>query len=530
MSKHSSSATDPLLQPKDREIKSSLSVKCCCCRDPAENPTGAVVAAVIATLGSFMFGFNLGFTSPALPSMEWGSDSAFTDCAEWNQDPSGGYTCKESFHGASFASIINFGAMLGAFAGGPLADLIGRKYSVMLSALPLASGWAWIAIDSNYYGFLAGRLLTGFGMGMVTICVNVYITEISPSNLRGALSSLFQLNLTIGILAVYLIGEFLTTETTVLASMNTENPKGFASGTHQECNWRLLSVIGSTISLFMFFGMIFMPESPKYLLTHGRRVEAMAVLKFFKGSEYDAISEINAYGQKNPESKQENGSAESDSTCAETWMSRSSLLPLSIMLVLHLTQQFSGINAVIFFCQEIFLDAGVTNPVLASLIVAVVQVGFTGLLTLGLLDMAGRRFMLTLSLVGMACSCLAMSAAFHLKEIGNRQDWLAVLSLLLYISTFSLGAGAIVWVIMGELLPLRIRGVGGSIASGFNWSCSFLVTGSFQFMLTRLQGTGTFLVYAGVCAFGAVFTLLAVPETKGLELEAIEALFAKKDN
>jgi len=481
-----------------------------------------------------MFGFNLGFTSPALPSMEWGSDAAFSDCSSWNMEAAGGgYLCKESLQGSFFASLINIGAMLGAFSGGPISDYLGRKMGVMLSSIPLILGWAWIAIEQNYYGLLAGRMLTGFGMGMVTISVNVYIAEISPKELRGALGSLFQLNLTIGILFVYLLGEVLTTSKSVDTYMNAPNPMGFHGGSHQECDWRLLSWVGCGISTMMFLGMLFMPESPKYLLSNGRSVEAVAVLKFLRGSEYDSVSEVTSFNQSKQHEDlkcvREGGRVKDELTCGEKWCVPSSLQPMGIMIVLHLTQQFSGINAVIFFCQEIFLDAGVENPVVASLIVAVVQVGFTLLLTIGLLDMAGRRVMLTSSLSGMTISCLSMAMAFHLKQVGSRQDWLAVLSLLLYISSFSLGCGAIVWIIQGELLPNRIRGSGGSITSGFNWTCSLLVTGSFQFMLNTFEGVGTFLFYAGVCAFGAIFVLTTVPETMGMELEAIEKYFKVRD-
>eukprot|EP00466_Bigelowiella_natans_P015424 jgi/Bigna1/77397/fgenesh1_pg.47_\ len=552
------SVNDPLLDPQMRKEGS------CCCRNPADNPTGAIIAAIIATIGSFMFGFNLGFTSPALPSMEWGSDAAFSDCSSWNMEAAGGgYLCKESLQGSFFASLINIGAMLGAFSGGPISDYLGRKMGVMLSSIPLILGWAWIAIEQNYYGLLkrkeekkkdvgensdllfifcavtmslkAGRMLTGFGMGMVTISVNVYIAEISPKELRGALGSLFQLNLTIGILFVYLLGEVLTTSKSVDTYMNAPNPMGFHGGSHQECDWRLLSWVGCGISTMMFLGMLFMPESPKYLLSNGRSVEAVAVLKFLRGSEYDSVSEVTSFNQSKQHEDlkcvREGGRVKDELTCGEKWCVPSSLQPMGIMIVLHLTQQFSGINAVIFFCQEIFLDAGVENPVVASLIVAVVQCFLVIMILLAgrIYAVAGRRVMLTSSLSGMTISCLSMAMAFHLKQVGSRQDWLAVLSLLLYISSFSLGCGAIVWIIQGELLPNRIRGSGGSITSGFNWTCSLLVTGSFQFMLNTFEGVGTFLFYAGVCAFGAIFVLTTVPETMGMELEAIEKYFKVRD-
>ncbi|GAB5366496.1 hypothetical protein AAMO2058_001148400 [Amorphochlora amoebiformis] len=501
-------ASEPLL-PGEKKAKSI-------------NATGAIFAASIATIGSFMFGFNIGFTSPSLPSLEWGTDPVFGDCSEWIQDSNGGYSCKESAQGAFFSAIINFGAMAGAFAGGPIVDSIGRKYSVILSAVPLILGWLWIAIGAGYFGMLAARVATGFGMGLVTISVNVYVTEISPSHLRGALSSMFQLNLTIGILAVYLIGEYLTTSQFVTATMNPTNPPAFKYGQHLECNWRLLSYVGAGISTLMFVGMLFMPESPRYLLLNNRQEEAIKALNFFKGATYNAYAEVESFRKQEEDEYVEEAGEES---CASTWLTRGSLIPMGIMLVLHTVQQFSGINAVIFFCQTIFADAGVSNPVVASVTVAIVQVVFTGLLTMGLLDLAGRRVMLTLSLIGMTISCIGMSTAFHLKEVDNAQDWLAFASLLGYIASFSIGTGAIVWVIMGEILPLKIRGLGSSIASGFNWTCSFVVTFMFSIMLTKLKGVGTFLFYAAVCAFGAVFTYVVVPETKGLELEAIEKLF-----
>jgi len=195
--------------------------------------------------------------------------------------------------------------------------------------------------------------------------------------------------------------------------------------------------------------------------------------------------------------------------------------PLTIGIVIMFVQQCSGINAVIFYSSDILRTAGIDNPNLGGLIVMAVQVVMT-LVSVLLMDRAGRRVLLLLSLAGMTI-CVSGMGAFELNH--EKPTWLALAALIGYIVSFSLGLGAIPWLLMGEIIPSHVRALGSSVATMANWTLSFLVTETFSTLRNALGAAGTFFLFGGVCAFGFVFVAICVPETKGKTLQQIEALF-----
>jgi MFS transporter, SP family, solute carrier family 2 (facilitated glucose transporter), member 8 len=337
-----------------------------------------------------------------------------------------------------------------------------------------------------------GRVLVGVGIGLISLAVPVYVSEISPTHLRGMFGATFQLFITVGILFVYGVGSAIS--------------------------WYWLAFVGACFPAALLFASTFLPESPRWLVTVQRLSEAERVLYRLRGADANVSDEIRELEDAAVRSQ-------SASSGLRDLLDSSVLHPLSIGVTLMIYQQMSGINSVTYFCNSIFKDAGVSNEDAASLGVAAVQVVST-VVSVVLIDRMGRRLLLLISAFGLMTMLMLLGGFFYLKdEENNQQNWLAVMSLIVYIVFFSLATGPVPWVIMGEILPMRVRGVASSIVTLMNWTLAFVVTFTFDQLKSSLENYGAFWFYAGFCAVGFVFTFAFVPETKGRTLEEIEASF-----
>ncbi|XP_029776664.1 solute carrier family 2, facilitated glucose transporter member 8 isoform X2 [Suricata suricatta] len=299
------------------------------------------LAAFAAALGPLTFGFALGYSSPAIPSLRRAAGQALRlddDAASW------------------FGAIVTLGAAAGGVLGGWLVDRAGRKLSLLLCTVPFVVGFAVITAAQNVWMLLGGRLLTGVACGIASLVAPVYISEIAYPAVRGLLGSCVQLMVVTGILLAYLAGWVL--------------------------EWRWLAVLGCVPAAFMLLLMCFMPETPRFLLTQHRRQEAMAAMQFLWGSEH--IWEEPPVG------------AEHQGFRLVQLRLPSIYKPFIIGVSLMAFQQLSGINAVMFYAETIFEKAKFKDSSLASVIVGTIQVLFTAMAAL-IMDKAGRRLLLTLS-------------------------------------------------------------------------------------------------------------------------------------
>jgi len=192
-------------------------------------------------------------------------------------------------------------------------------------------------------------------------------------------------------------------------------------------------------------------------------------------------------------------------------------------------QQFSGINAAIFFSTEIFKDAGQKNAKLSSVIFGIVQVVATGISCV-IMDKAGRRILLLGSSLGMCISSAVLGLFFYLKEHEHHSNdgWLAMVSVMVYITSFSLGMGPIPWLIMPEVLPSEIRAQTGGVATCVNWTGAFIVSMTFDPLRQAIENYGCFWAFSVVCALGFVFVFFTIPETKGRSLEEIQRILQRR--
>ncbi|XP_019456410.1 PREDICTED: sugar transporter ERD6-like 7 [Lupinus angustifolius] len=390
-----------------------------------------------------------------------------------------------------FGSILTFGAMIGAITSGPISDFVGRKGAMRVSSAFCAIGWLVIYLSEGPVTLDTGRLATGYGMGVFSYVVPVFIAEIAPKDLRGALTTLNQFMIVAGVSVAYIIGTILS--------------------------WRTLALTGLIPAAVLLLGLFLIPESPRWLAKRGREKDFVAALQILRGIDVDISQEANEIQDYITTSDRL-----PKSNLLELFQRRY-LRSLTIGVGLMLCQQLGGINGVVFYTSSIFDLAGFPSTT-GTILYACLQVVITGL-GAALIDKAGRKPLLLVSGSGLVTGCILTAVAFYLKvqqvSMGSVPA-LALTGILVYIGSFSIGMGAIPWVVMSEIFPINIKGQAGSIATLVNWFGAWLCSYTFNFLMSW-SSYGTFILYAAINVLAILFIVVAVPETKGKSLEQLQA-------
>jgi SP family galactose:H+ symporter-like MFS transporter len=431
------------------------------------------VVSAIAALAGLLFGFDTGIISGALLFIQ--KDFVLTT------------EMKELI-----VSSVLLGAMFGSLSSGQLTDQFGRRKLMLVISALFIIGTLIAALAEQVTAILIGRLIIGLAIGIGSYTTPLYIAEVAPHQWRGTLVSLNQLAITIGILSSYLINYVFT---------------------NLDGSWRWMFGFGIAPAVLLSIGMIFLPESPRWLVKQNKLEQAIATLKKLRNSS-NVLPEIESI--KN--------SLHTKKTPFREIFSPTIRPVLFLGAMLGFIQQATGINTIIYYAPTIFQLAGFQDT--SSSILATVGIGIVNVLATVFavlyLDKLGRRPLLLTGLVGMALSLLGLSLTFHFNQEFSFLRWIAMGCTFSFIICFAFSLGAILWLMVSEIFPLDVRGAAMGIAVFSCWFWNFAVSATFLTLLNLLGPSNTFLVYAGMCLFSFVFCYYKTPETQGVTLEQIE--------
>lgn len=386
------------------------------------------------------------------------------------------------------ASLL--GAAVGALGGGRLSDMLGRRRTLLLTASVFAIGALCTSLSSHWLMFLGLRLVAGCSIGAIASVVPVYISEVSPSRLRGRLVTAYQLALTIGIALAYWVDLVFT---------------------NAGLGWPPMYAVSSIPGAILLLGLFFIPESPRWLASKGHWTEAADVLERLHGPQ--AIQEWREV--RTALRRQKRGSW-------QELFQPGLRMALFVTVGLALFQQFVGINTVIYYAPTIFQYTGFTSAssaIMASGIIGIVNVLSTVVAGV-FIDRVGRR---TLLLFGSACMTVALILLGAVFMLGPAHSGALALSvLLLYIVAFAISLGPIFWLLSAELFPTHLRSVGASIATCANWIANLVISMTFLSLISSIGKSYTFWLYACMGLLAFLFCWFLVPETRKRSLEQIE--------
>ncbi|KAL5701550.1 hypothetical protein ACHQM5_026874 [Ranunculus cassubicifolius] len=351
-----------------------------------------------------------------------------------------------------------------------------------------AGGWGALALD-------IGRLSTGYAIGVFSYVVPVFIAETAPKSIRGHLTTLNQLMIISGVSITFVIGIVL--------------------------NWRTLALIGLIPCLFLLVGLLFIPESPRWLAKIGRNTEFKEALQKLRGMKADIsieTAEIQDY-------------IDILENCPKARLldlfQRRYLRSLIVGVGLMVCQQFGGKNGISFYQTQVLVSAGFPSN-LGIILIACLQVVVTALGAI-LVDEVGRRALLLISGTGMVIGSLIAALSFYLKAYQLSLEVvpaLAITGMLVYQGFFSIGMGAIPWIVMSEIFPINVKGAAGSLATSVNWFGSWICSYTFNYLI-NWSSYGTYIIYAAINILAVTFIAILVPETKSRTLEEIQAAINK---
>ncbi|HEV2094307.1 MAG TPA: sugar porter family MFS transporter [Rubrobacter sp.] len=428
--------------------------------------------ACVAALGGLLFGYDIGIISGALLFME--NDFPLTP-----------------FLTGVVVSSILLGAVIGAGASGVLGDRLGRRKMVLIAAVIFAVGSVGMGLSPTVGILIFFRIVTGLAVGAASALVPTYISEIAPTDLRGSLSSVFQLAITLGIMLAYIVNFAL-------------------SGAEA---WRWMLGLAAVPAVVLFVGMYLVPETPRWLIKNEFMDQARAVLRRSRGRQDvdDEIEEI----QKVEREESQTGVRE----LLSPWVR-----PMLIVGVgLAMLQQFSGINTIIYYAPRVINNTGLgaSASILATVGIGAVNVLFT-LVAIWLIDKLGRKKLLLAGLTGMTLGTFILGLGFLLPSLSGIVSWITLGAMLLYIASFAASFGPIVWVMLPEIFPLQVRGSGVGASSLSNWVANFIVALLFPILIAALGQTPVFWGLGVICILSMAFVYFVVPETMGRSLEQIE--------
>jgi len=450
------------------------------------------VISLVAAMGGLLFGYDWVVIGGAKPFFE----------------PFFQLTSEQSRGWANSCALL--GCLAGALFTGGISDLLGRKRLLLVAALlfilsSILTGWS-----GSFSMFVLWRISGGVAIGMASALSPMYIAEVAPAHARGRLVAMNQFTIVIGVLAAQVVNWQIAEPTPDGATAEF-----IRASWNGQAGWRWMFTAVSVPALLFFAGSLAIPESPRWLVKNGRAEPARRILARIGGEQYAA---------KELEGIQQTLAAEEIQKVHFGDLLEPGLLKILVTgVLLAVLQQWSGINVIFNYAEEIFHFAGygVSSILFNIVITGIVNLLFT-IIAMQTVDRFGRRALMLVGCAGIAVFHVLVGCSYFFHWSGP----LVVTFVLASIACYAFSLAPVTWVLLAEIFPNRIRGAAVSVAVSALWIACFLLTFTFPLLNGILGASGTFWLYAMICASGFVFILVRVPETKGKTLEAIEAELA----
>lgn len=462
--------------------------------DKSINMGRVTFLAIVAAIGGILFGYDTAVISGTTEIVK--NQFRLTTIAEgW------------------YVGCALIGSILGVAVAGLMSDGLGRKRTMLVSAFLFSVSAIGCAVCGDFNQLVVFRIVGGFGIGIVSIVSPIYISEIAPAQKRGSLVSLYQLAITIGFLMAYLINYFVLRGADTGSTSAGLWPRMFNSE-----YWRGMLGFETLPDLLFLLVILFIPESPRWLITRGRDGKAARILGGIFNSSEEVARQI--------ELTRESIAGETRSewrTLLEPGIFKAVLIGCAIAIL----GQFMGVNAVLYYGPKIFSDAGLSSEgsMFSTVLVGVVNM-LTTVIALLIIDKVGRKKLVWWGVGGMIVCLLMIGTYFIFPE--SLPTWFLLTFFLLYVFCTAISISAVVFVLLSEMYPNRVRGLAMSIAGLALWVGTYLIGQLTPWMLETLTPAGTFFLFAAMCVPYLMIMWKCVPETTGKTLEEIERYWTKK--
>ncbi len=428
-----------------------------------------ILTSITAAVGGFLFGYDTAVISGAILFVrsQFSLTSVQTEIA---------------------VSVVLAGALVGAAVGGYLGDRFGRRPTLLATAIVFGVFGVITGMANGFVVFFLSRLLVGAAVGVSSMLAPLYIAELAPEKYRGALVTLNQIAISTGVVVAYYVDYV------------------FAAS----ANWRWMFMSAVIPSVLLLLGVLYLPETPRWLAARGKFAEAERILRRVEGEnevqrDLSELREVTA----------------SDKLGLKDLFQKRFRRPLIVGVGLAIFQQITGVNTIVYYAPTIFRMVGFSSDsvaILATFLIGTVGLCFT-IVSMFLLDRIGRRPLLFASLIGMSITLLHLS---YLLSRPSPIKWQVFADIIAYLAAFDLGLGPVFWLLISEIYPTTVRAQAMSLATFTVWAFDFLVTATFLTLVERLGMPGCFLLFAILCLAALAFSVLLVPETRRRTLEQIE--------
>ncbi|XP_001604742.4 facilitated trehalose transporter Tret1 isoform X2 [Nasonia vitripennis] len=450
------------------------------------SPYRQILAALVAQLGTVNTGMVFAYSAIAIPQLKANDSAIPIDDSQQSW----------------IASMSAIGTPIGCLFTGYLMDVLGRKYSLIVTEIPALLGWILIFYASDVRMIYAGRFFTGLGSGMVGAPARVYTSEVTQPHLRGTLTAIASVGVSTGVLVEYTLGAVL--------------------------NWKTVAGISAIVPAAAVVLMFLFPETPSYLISVNKQQEARESLQKFRSTSYDLNEEMDTlvnFSNKN-NLKRLTGLRE----ILKALVQPNALKPFALLFLYFLIYQWTGTNAVTFYAVDIIADSGIKlNKYLVAVLLGVVRLASTIAACIACRRF-GRRPMTFISSIGCGVAMLSFGSYVSFKDQLSNYSWIPVVCIMGYTIACTLGFLVIPWIMIGEIYPVQIRGLAGGLTTMSTHFFVFTVVKTYPMLVSSLSQQGVYFLYGTISIVGTIYFYICLPETKNKTLQEIEDYFSGRNN